>query len=147
MKKCMFFLFALMLGLAQMKADTAADIQGLWTLSSLQGGDTTLVQTPEEMTELGSRYTYDFPLFTTTLEIAGANFTYTYYEGASRQSNGTLSLVDADLTLAGAVEECEGCASKILRFGILSVTANEMVLILFDEDLGNSTYAILTFTK
>ena len=54
-----------MFGISQIYADTASDIQGVWTLTTLEAGDTTQVWTPEESLANGAKYSYDFPLTTT----------------------------------------------------------------------------------
>ncbi len=145
MKKCMFMLLGLLLGLSHMYAGTSADVQGSWTLSQVEGDDTTVVSTPEEKPANGARYSI-FTVGTTTLNIGAADYTFIHSDGASEWV-GTADQVNENLTLSGFPPNCGDCGMKVHHFIVRSVTATELVLDLFDEDVGTSTFAHLTFTK
>jgi hypothetical protein len=161
MKKCIFILFVLVLGIAQMKADTAADLQGLWTLTTLQGGDSTMVAgdtvwvdeteyyvlTEAGVLTDGGKYLFDFPLTTTTLNITGTDFIFTYYDSGSRAWSGSFDLADPDLYLYGTADNCAPCDPKTIHLIIRSVSANQLVVDLYDEDWATTTFAHFTFTK
>lgn len=150
------------------EADTSADIQGTWTLTQLQAGDTTtlgdtlwiddvnytIVGLSDILTD-GGKYLYDFPLGSTTLSFSGSDYVFTYYGSGSRQWTGIADVVEANgadllyatVTLNGDPTNCGDCDPKVLKFIVRSVSATELVLDRFDEDFGTPTFAHYTFTK
>jgi hypothetical protein len=148
MKKIFIPLFFLVLFCTTSKAQTTSDdLQGIWTLTSLTGGDTSQVLTPEDEIARGDNYLPDFPLTTTKLNFSGSGFVYTFYTDGERSWQGTFTLIDQALTLNGVVTGCDDCEPKVINFIIRSVSANELVLDVFDEDYAKSTFAHFTFTK
>jgi hypothetical protein len=148
------------LAIFRAEADTSADIQGTWTLSQIEMGDTTTlgdtiwidsvnyeIVGEADILSDGGKYLYDFPLGTTALSISGTDFVFTYYGGGSRQWAGVTDLTDPVLTLNGDPTNCGDCDPKVLVFIIRSVSATELILDRFDEDYGTPTFAHYTFTK
>lgn len=126
---------------------TADDLQGIWTLTALTGGDTAQVLSPEDEIARGENYLSDFPLTTTKLNFSGANFVYTYYTDGERSWDGSFDLTGQSLTLTGFPTGCDDCGQKVIQFIIRSVSSNELVLDVYDEDYGKSTFAHFTFSK
>lgn len=148
MKKIFIPLFFLVLFCTTSKAQTTSDdLQGVWTLTALTGGDTAQVLTPEDEIARGDNYLSDFPLTTTKLNFSGSNFVYTYYTNGERSWDGTFELTGQALTLTGLPTGCGDCSQKVIQFIIRSVSSTELVLDVFDEDYAKSTFAHFTFTK
>ena len=124
---------------------TGADLQGLWTLTALEGNDTANVLTPAEIQASSDNYLHDLPLTTTTFTFTGTAFTMTHL--GSSAMNGTFDVADPSLTLHSIPDGCSTCPSKNFYFIIRSQSATELVMDIFDEDEGSSNYARLTLTK
>ena len=124
---------------------TSADIQGSWTLTALEGNDTATVLSAAQIQTNSDNYLHDFPLTSTTLTCSGADFTMTHHGSGSM--SGTFDVVDPALTLHVVPVGCTTCPPKDFKFIIRSSSATELVLDIFDEDEGSSTYARLTLTK
>jgi hypothetical protein len=148
MKKLFIPLLLLLCSVMAVQAQVSSDdLQGTWTLTTLTGGDTTLVTTPEDEVVLGTKYLNAFPPSTTSLQFTGSDYYFTYYENGSRFWQGTFELTDPVLVLTEQQSVCGDCNPKVWYFFIESVSATNLQLVLFDEDYGTSTYARFIFTK
>lgn len=124
---------------------SATDLQGTWTLTALEGNDTANVLTPAEIQTSTDNYLHDFPLTLTTLSINGSDFSMTHH--GTGLMGGTLDISDPLLTLHAVPDGCSSCPPKDFIFIIRSLNATELIMDIFDEDEGSSTYAHLTLTK
>lgn len=122
-----------------------ADLQGTWTLSALEGNDTANVLTPAQIQTSSDNYLHDFPLTLTTLSINGSDFSMTHH--GTGLMGGTFDVTESLLTLHTVPDGCSTCAPKDFIFIIRSQSTSELVLDIFDENEGSSTYAHLTFSK
>lgn len=124
---------------------SAADLQGTWTLTALEGNDTAQVLSASQIQTSTDNYLHDFPLTSTTLSITGNDFSMTHH--GTGLMGGTIDVADPLLTLHALPDGCTTCEPKDLVFIIRSQSATELVVDIFDENQGSSTYAHLTFTK
>ena len=124
---------------------SAVDLQGTWTLTALEGNDTAQVLSASQIQASTDNYLHDFPLTSTILTINGSDFSMTHH--GTGLMGGTIDVADPLFTLHATPDGCSTCAPKDFIFIIRSQSATELVLDIFDEDQGSSTYARLTLTK
>lgn len=117
-------------------------LQGYWQLTNIEGNDTVVRLTPAELEKSKNNYTHDFPLKSTTLDFNGDNtFTMTHHVGGIMY--GTFNVTKDLLTLhAGS---CTTCHEKDFYFFIRKQTSQELILDIFEEDEGSTSYVRLTF--
>jgi hypothetical protein len=121
------------------------DFQGSWTLTSLEGNDNEKSLSQSQILESTKNYLHDFPLKSTTLTFNGANFILTHHGGAS--IFGTFEFNERTLQLKAPKSDCSSCPPKTIEFVIKSKSTGTLILDIFDEDEGSTSFAHLTFTK
>ena len=124
---------------------SAVDLQGTWTLTALEGNDTAQVLSATHIQTSTDNYLHDFPLSSTTLTITGNDFSMTHH--GNGLMGGAFDVADPLFTLHAIPDGCSTCSPKDFVFHIVSVSSSQLVIAIFDENEGSSTYAKLTLTK